>query len=100
MHEIHVSAVAAEPFLYDCSAVNLSQVSISTLKQLATNKAQHLFTLNALIPFLEVSDNQTCVTQRIRQLGADGCIADFRWQKGADFKGDARAGFYWPLSYA
>ena len=63
------------------------QVSTSTLKQLALSKAQHLTTLNSVIPFLEVSDNQTYVVQRIRQLGADGCLADFRWCKGGAVKG-------------
>ena len=61
-------------------------MSTSTLKQLAVSKAQHLKTLNSVIPFLEASDNQTYVVERIKQLGADGCVADFRWNKGGTVK--------------
>ena len=64
------------------------QVSISSLKQLAITKAQHLPTLNSVIPFLEVSENQTYVAKRIRELGSASCLADFRWQGGSDFKGE------------
>lgn len=46
--------------------IGFSEVSISTLKQLAVTKSQFVPTLNAVVPFLEVSSNQEYLVHRLR----------------------------------
>ncbi len=63
------------------------EVSISSLRQVSLTKSQLVPTLSMVLPYLDVSANQEYVVQRIRDLASGGCISDFRWNKGADFKG-------------
>ncbi|CAH1787400.1 unnamed protein product [Owenia fusiformis] len=70
-----------------CEDMQIGEVSIATLKQLAVTKSQHVPMLNSMIPFLEASTNQQYVVQRLRELGSGGSLSDFHWQSGVDYKG-------------
>jgi purine nucleoside permease len=43
-----------------------TEVGVSVLKQLALTKSIHIPTLNALVPYLECSDNQEYLVKRIK----------------------------------
>ncbi|XP_033647233.1 transmembrane protein 209-like [Asterias rubens] len=67
--------------------LQIGEVSISSLRQVSLTKRQLVPTLSMVLPYLDVSANQEYVVQRMRDLASGGCISDFRWNKGADFKG-------------
>lgn len=71
-----------------CEDMQIGEVSISTLKQLAVTKSQFVPTLNAVVPFLELSSNQEYLVHRLRELGQGGCMSDFNWNGGSEaYKG-------------
>ncbi|XP_038067904.1 transmembrane protein 209-like [Patiria miniata] len=67
--------------------LQIGEVSISSLRQVSLTKSQLVPTLSMVLPYLDVSANQEYVVQRIRELASGGCMSDFRWNKGCDFKG-------------
>ncbi|XP_033122660.1 transmembrane protein 209-like [Anneissia japonica] len=67
--------------------LKIGEVSLTSLKQVAHTKAQHLPTLNAVLPYLDISANQEYLVARIRELGAGGSISEFRWNSGGVHKG-------------
>lgn len=70
-----------------CEDMQIGEVSISHLKQLALTKSQQVPHLNELIPFLEATHNQEYLVTRIREIAAGGCMSDFNWNGGNSFKG-------------
>lgn len=70
-----------------CEDMQIGEVGIATLKQLATTKVLHVPTLNSVIPFLEVCANQEYLVSRIRELGAGGAMSSYKWNGGGVFKG-------------
>ncbi|KAI0230898.1 transmembrane protein 209 [Lamellibrachia satsuma] len=66
--------------------MQIGEVSVSTLKQLALTKATHIPSLSNIIPFLEVSSNQEYVVARIRELASGGCMSSYTWNKGGKYK--------------
>ncbi|XP_060573852.1 transmembrane protein 209-like [Ruditapes philippinarum] len=60
----------------------IGEVGVSVLKQLALTKSIHIPTLNALVPYLECSDNQEYLVKRIKELGSDGCFSEYYWCSG------------------
>ncbi|XP_022081205.1 transmembrane protein 209-like isoform X1 [Acanthaster planci] len=67
--------------------LQIGEVSLSSLRQVSLTKSQVVPTLSMVLPYLDVSANQEYVVQRIRELASGGCISDFRWDRGGDFKG-------------
>ncbi|TMW52904.1 hypothetical protein DOY81_002020 [Sarcophaga bullata] len=43
--------------------------------------------LPMIVPFLEMSSNQEYLVQRIKDLAKGSCIADYRWNSGAEYHG-------------
>ncbi|XP_064632770.1 transmembrane protein 209-like [Lineus longissimus] len=70
-----------------CEDMEIGEVSIATLKQIAVTKSQHLPTLNSIIPYLDLGSNQEYLVARIKELGKGGCMSDFNWNGGMDYKG-------------
>ncbi|KAK2158053.1 hypothetical protein LSH36_178g04112 [Paralvinella palmiformis] len=70
-----------------CEDMQIGEVGIATLKQLATTKVLHVPTLNSVVPFLEVCANQEYLVSRIRELGAGGAMSSYKWNGGGVFKG-------------
>ncbi|NXG22028.1 TM209 protein, partial [Grallaria varia] len=70
-----------------CPELQIGEASISSLKQAALVKAPLIPTLNALVPYLDLTPNQEYLVERIRELSQGGCMSSFRWNAGGDFKG-------------
>uniref|UniRef100_A0A8C5TY37 Transmembrane protein 209 n=1 Tax=Malurus cyaneus samueli TaxID=2593467 RepID=A0A8C5TY37_9PASS len=70
-----------------CPELQIGEASISSLKQAALVKAPLIPTLNALVPYLDLTPNQEYLVERIRELSQGGCMSSFRWNGGGDFKG-------------
>lgn len=60
----------------------IGEVSIATLKQVVLTKGVRVPTLNSVIPYLDLSANQEYLIKRISELGKDGCISEFSWNRG------------------
>lgn len=43
--------------------------------------------LATLIPFLEITTNQEYLEKRIRELAKGGCMSEFKWNGGSNYKG-------------
>ncbi|XP_071960399.1 transmembrane protein 209-like [Antedon mediterranea] len=67
--------------------LKIGDVSLTSLKQVAHTKAQHLPTLNAVLPYLDISTNQEYLVTRLKELGSGGSISEFRWNGGGTHKG-------------
>ncbi|XP_052226126.1 transmembrane protein 209-like isoform X2 [Dreissena polymorpha] len=65
-----------------CEDTEIGEVGVSTLKQLALTKGPYVPTLNILVPYLDFSSNQEYLIKRIKELGGDGCISEYVWNKG------------------
>ncbi|XP_059486156.1 transmembrane protein 209 [Neocloeon triangulifer] len=48
---------------------------------------QYIPNFPTLLTFLEVTQNQQYLVQRIRELASGGCMSDFRWNSGGNFNG-------------
>jgi len=53
---------------------------VQTLPQVSTN----LISLSALIPYLEVSTDQTYLVARLRELASTGAMSKYRWSTGGE----------------
>ncbi|XP_064485050.1 transmembrane protein 209-like isoform X2 [Ornithodoros turicata] len=71
------------------SDLQIGEASQSTLRQVSLTKSQHLPTLSALLPYLDLNANQEYLVQRIKELARGGCMSDFRWSSGSRYKGKA-----------
>ncbi|XP_052820961.1 transmembrane protein 209-like isoform X2 [Mya arenaria] len=60
----------------------IGEVGVSTLKQLALTKVAHVPTLNMMVPYLDCTSNQEYMVKRIKELGSDGCVSEFLWNRG------------------
>lgn len=65
--------------------LQISSVSVSMLQQRQTDP--NLKSLQAVIPYLDVTPNQEYLLQRLRELCKGGCMSEFRWNCGGNFKG-------------
>lgn len=69
------------------SDLQIGEASQSTLRQVSLTKSQHLPTLGALLPYLDLTSNQEYLVQRIKELAQGGCMSDFHWSTGSSYKG-------------
>lgn len=60
----------------------IGEVSIATLKQVVLTKGSRVPTLNSVIPYLDLTSNQEYLVKRISDLGKDGCMSEFSWNRG------------------
>lgn len=67
--------------------LQVGEVSLSTLRQIAVTKGQHLPTLSALLPYLDITSNQEYLVHRLRELSRGGCMSEFKWKGGGTYKG-------------
>lgn len=67
----------------------IGEVGVSLLRTIAISKGQFVPSLNAIIPYLEITINQDYLVHRLRELAKDGCMADFNWKGGSEFRGKA-----------
>ncbi|UYV80432.1 PHYH [Cordylochernes scorpioides] len=67
--------------------LQIGEVSLLNLKQIASTKSQTLPTLSALLPYLEISTNQEYLVERLKQLAAGGSMSEYRWNSGGKFRG-------------
>lgn len=68
----------------------IGNVALDRLKKTAENQQLvnlHVPMLPQIIPFLEMSTNQEYLVKRIKDLGKDSCIGDFRWNGGSSYHG-------------
>ncbi|KAH9363327.1 hypothetical protein HPB48_006433 [Haemaphysalis longicornis] len=65
------------------SDLRVEKANQSTLQQLALSKGQHVPTLAALLPFLDLNSNHEYLVQRIKELARGSCMADFQWNAGS-----------------
>ncbi|XP_074645096.1 transmembrane protein 209-like [Tubulanus polymorphus] len=82
-----INGINKELRRHGCDDMRIGEVSISTLKQLAITKGNQIPTLNLIIQFLDVSTNQEYLVARIKELGKGGCLTDYTWHGGMEFKG-------------
>lgn len=66
------------------SDLRVEKANQSTLQQLALSKGQHVPTLAALLPFLDLNSNHEYLVQRIKELAKSGCMADYQWNAGSE----------------
>ncbi|XP_058055014.1 transmembrane protein 209 [Anopheles bellator] len=70
--------------------IQIGAIGLERLKKTAENQqlvSLYIPRLPLLIPFLEMSTNQEYLVQRIKDLSKGSCIADYRWNSGASYKG-------------
>ena len=69
------------------SELQIGLISLGSLRQVSTSKAEHVPTLAAVLPYLELSYNQEYLVKRIKELGQDSCMGAYRWKSGSDYRG-------------
>ncbi|XP_015917199.2 transmembrane protein 209 [Parasteatoda tepidariorum] len=65
--------------------LQIGNVSLLTLNQLAMSKSQNLPTLSALLPYLDIHLNQEYLVKRLKTLARGGCMGHFKWNSGGSF---------------
>lgn len=64
-----------------CEDMQIGEVSVATLKQLALTKGSMVPSLNDLVPYLDFFANQEYLVRRIQDLST-GSMSEFTWNKG------------------
>nr|CAB3267070.1 transmembrane protein 209 [Phallusia mammillata] len=70
-----------------CPEVQIGEASLSSLKQIQQSKASQIPGLTWIMPYLEVSQNQEYLVERLRSLASGGYMSEYRWDKGGKIKG-------------
>ncbi|XP_019399357.1 PREDICTED: transmembrane protein 209 [Crocodylus porosus] len=82
-----IDSVSTQLRRMGCPELQIGEASISSLKQAALVKAPLIPTLNAIVPYLDLTPNQEYLVERIKELSQGGCMSSFCWNRGGDFKG-------------
>lgn len=64
---------------------HIGTVNLFALHQIAITKFQHLTTLSAVLPYLDMHLNQDYLVQRLKDLSKGGCIGEFKWNSGGSY---------------
>lgn len=64
---------------------HVGAVNLFALHQIAVTKCQHLPSLLAILPYLDMHLNQEYLVQRLRDLARGGCLGDFKWNSGGSY---------------
>ncbi|KAK7101684.1 transmembrane protein 209-like [Littorina saxatilis] len=67
-----------------CDDMQVGEVGVSTLKQLALTKGPMVPALNSLVSYLECFANQEYLVHRIKDLST-GSMSEFTWNKGGNY---------------
>jgi len=69
--------------------VRVGHVGLDRLKKTAQTLQimHHVPTLAILVPFMELTNNQEYLVQRIKELSSGGCMSDFKWNGGGNLHG-------------
>lgn len=67
-----------------CEDMQIGEVSVATLKQLALTKGSMVPSLNELVPYLDFFANQEYLVHRIQDLST-GSMSQFTWNKGGAY---------------
>ncbi|XP_073229325.1 transmembrane protein 209-like [Porites lutea] len=70
-----------------CSELQVGTISLSAVRQVAVTKADQVPTLPSIIPYLEASNNQEYLVQRLSELAQGGCMGLYRWNSGGQYRG-------------
>ncbi|KAL9960685.1 hypothetical protein ACROYT_G034171 [Oculina patagonica] len=70
-----------------CSELQVGTISLSAVRQVAVSKADQAPTLRSIIPYLEASNNQEYLVQRLSELAQGGCMGLYRWNSGGQYRG-------------
>ncbi|KFM69450.1 Transmembrane protein 209, partial [Stegodyphus mimosarum] len=63
----------------------IGSVSLFALHQIAVTKSQHLPTLSAVLPYVDMHLNQEYLIRRLKDLAHGGCMGDFKWNSGGTY---------------
>lgn len=63
----------------------IGTVNLFALHQIAVTKFQHLTTLSAVLPYLDMHLNQEYLVQRLKVLAKGGCLSEFKWNSGGSY---------------
>ncbi|XP_054724531.1 transmembrane protein 209-like [Uloborus diversus] len=63
----------------------IGTVSLFALHQIAVTKSQHLPTLSAILPYLDLHLNQEYLCRRLKDLAQGGCMGEFKWNSGGSY---------------
>ncbi|WAR14758.1 TM209-like protein, partial [Mya arenaria] len=50
--------------------------------QFSTRFGEDHSNLNMMVPYLDCMSNQEYLVKRIKELGSDGCVSEFLWNRG------------------
>uniref|UniRef100_T1JAU1 phytanoyl-CoA dioxygenase n=1 Tax=Strigamia maritima TaxID=126957 RepID=T1JAU1_STRMM len=67
--------------------LQIGEVSLATLRQVFLTKSHLIPSLSVLLPYLELTPNQEYLVHRIKELARGGCMSEFVWNGGGEFKG-------------
>ncbi|XP_028516709.1 transmembrane protein 209, partial [Exaiptasia diaphana] len=70
-----------------CQEYQVGTVSLSVLRHVSQAKSGQVPFLQVIIPYLEASNNQEYLVQRVRELAKGGCMSVYRWNSGGKFRG-------------
>ncbi|XP_065890167.1 transmembrane protein 209-like [Dysidea avara] len=65
-----------------CSELQIGTVSMSTLRQIAVDKIEHVPTLGQVMPYLDITSKQDYLVKRLRELAKGDSLAAFYWNTG------------------
>ncbi|XP_002730812.1 transmembrane protein 209-like [Saccoglossus kowalevskii] len=67
--------------------LQIGEVGITSLRQISQSKCHLIPSLPKVLSYLDVSANQEYLIQRLAELSQGGCMSDFRWNGGGDYRG-------------
>lgn len=79
-----IDTVNKELLRIGCDDMQIGEVSVSMLKQLALTKGSMVQSLDDLVPYLQFFTNQEYLVRRIKDLST-GSMSEFTWNKGGSY---------------
>nr|XP_002132029.1 transmembrane protein 209 isoform X2 [Ciona intestinalis] len=74
-----------------CPEIQIGESSLSALKQIQMSKTAQIPSLTWIMPYLELTNHQEYLVERLKTLGSGGYMSEFCWNKGGSVKGRAWA---------
>lgn len=69
-----------------CPELQIGEAGITNLKQAAVAKAAVIPNFNTIVQYLDITNNQEYLVERIKELAHSGCMSSFRWNGGGNLK--------------
>uniref|UniRef100_H2ZHC3 Transmembrane protein 209 n=1 Tax=Ciona savignyi TaxID=51511 RepID=H2ZHC3_CIOSA len=70
-----------------CPEIQIGESSLSALKQIQISKASQIPGLTWIMPYLELTNHQEYLVERLKTLASGGYMSEFCWNKGGSSKG-------------